>query len=74
MIFSPTKMVSAMRVCKFKAPPKEMLLSFFIGTFLTNYDITNKKQQKALIYSIGGKTTFQSRNKSMETTLFNAEN
>ena len=56
--FFPTKMVSATRVCKFKAPPKEMSLSFSIGAFLTNYDVTNRKQQKALIYSIGGKTTF----------------
>ena len=42
--FSPTKMVSATRVCKFKAPPKEMSLSFSIGAFLTNYDVTNRKQ------------------------------
>ena len=26
------------------APPKEMLLSFSIVRFLTNYDITNRKQ------------------------------
>ena len=28
----------------FVAPPKEMLLSFSIVQFLTNYDITNRKQ------------------------------
>ena len=29
---------------KFVAPPKEMLLSFSIVWFLTNYDVTNRKQ------------------------------
>ena len=38
--------------------PKEMLLSFSIGTFLSNYDITIRKQQKGLIYSIVQKSTF----------------
>ena len=56
--FLPTKMGSARRLCKFIAPPKGKLLSFSIGAFLNNYDITNKKQYKALIYSIGAKTTF----------------
>ena len=36
--FSCTKSVSKVTV-----PPKEMLLSFPIGTFLTDYDITNRK-------------------------------
>ena len=29
---------------KFGAPPKEMLVSFSIVLFLTNYDVTNRKQ------------------------------
>ena len=29
---------------KFVAPPKEMLLAFLIVQFLTNYDVTNRKQ------------------------------
>ena len=31
-------------VVKFVAPPKEMLLSFSFVQFLTNYDVTNRKQ------------------------------
>ena len=58
IFFLPTKMGSARRVCKFIAPPKGKLLLFSIGAFLYKYDITNRKQQKSLIYSIGAKTTF----------------
>ena len=43
--------------------------SFSIGAFLTNYDITNRKQYKPLIISIGAKKKFESRNKSMKTNL-----
>ena len=56
--FHTTKKGSARRVCKFIAPPKGKLLSFSIGAFLTYYDITNRKQYKALIFSLGAKTTF----------------
>ena len=33
-------MVCVKRASKMIVPPKEMLLSFSIGTFLTNYDVT----------------------------------
>ena len=36
---------------KFVAPPKEMLLSFLIVQFLTNYDIINRNQYMNLVYS-----------------------
>ena len=39
-------------------PTKEMLLSFSIRTFLTNYDVTIRKQQELLINPIVRKTTF----------------
>ena len=38
-------------VVKFVAPPKEMLLSFSFVQFLTNYDVTNRKQQMELLNS-----------------------
>ena len=47
-----------------------MLLSFSIWTFLTNYDITNKKHYIDLIYSIVRKQTIWEPNKSMETTTW----
>ena len=34
------------------APPKEMLLLFYVVQFLTNYDVTNRKHYIELIYSI----------------------
>ena len=36
---------------------KEMLLSFSIGTFLTNYDVTNRKHEIDPIYSFVRKWT-----------------
>ena len=43
--FFPHKnMVCGKRASKMIAPPKEMLLSFSIGTFLTNSDVTIRKQ------------------------------
>ena len=56
--FLSPKVVCEKRPSKMKALPKEMLLSFSIGTFLTNYDVTIRKQEKGLIYSIVRKTTF----------------
>ena len=56
--YPPQKMVCGKRASKMTVRPKEMLLSFSIGTFLTNYDVTIRKQEKALIYSSGVKTTF----------------
>ena len=45
-----------------------MLLSFSIGTFLTNYDITYRNLQCILTYSIVQKWTKQERNNPIETT------
>ena len=39
------------RESKIIVPPKEMLLLFSIGTFLTNYDVTNRKHHINLIVS-----------------------
>ena len=50
-------------------PPEEMLLFFSIGLFLTNSDVTNRKQQIDLILSIVRKRAISTRNKSMETTI-----
>ena len=52
------KVVCRKRASEMIVPSKEMLLSFSIGTFLTNYDITIRKQYKGLIYSIVQKGTF----------------
>ena len=49
--------------------PKEMLLSLSIGTFLANYDVTNRNHYIDLIYSIVQKWTIWERNKSMETSI-----
>ena len=45
-----------------------MLLSISIGNFLTNYDITNRKFQFNLTYSIVQKRTNWEKNNAMETT------
>ena len=45
------------------ALPKEMLLSFLIVQFLTNYDVTNRKQNVELIYSSVRKWHKESQNK-----------
>ena len=49
-------------------PPKEIVLSFSNGTFLTNYDITDRNLYYMLIYSIVQKWTIWEQNNSMETT------
>ena len=67
-ICPPKKISWAKSVSKVIAPPREMLLSFSIGTFLTNYDVTNRKHYLDLIYSIVRKRTIWEPNKSMETT------
>ena len=38
--FDRVNKVCGKRASKMKVPPKEMLLPFSIGTFLTNYDVT----------------------------------
>ena len=45
----------------------EMLLLFSFGTFLTNYDITNRKHLIDSIYSIVQKQTIWGQSGSMET-------
>ena len=40
------------RVSKIIVPPKEMLLSFSIGTFLTKYDVINRKFNTFLYTSL----------------------
>ena len=48
-VFFPKNIkVCAKSVSKIIAPPKEMLLSFLIGTFKTNYDVIRIKRN---IYS-----------------------
>ena len=47
----PKLFFCANRASKTIVPPKEMLLSFSIETFLTNYDVTNRKHWMDLIYS-----------------------
>ena len=47
---------------KFVAPPKEMQLSFSNVQFLTNYDVTNRKQQMDLTYSVVWKGHKESQN------------
>ena len=49
-------------------PPKEKLLSFSIGNFLTYYDVTNRKLQYILTHSIVQKQTLWERNIPMEIT------
>ena len=39
----PKMLFCVKRTSKIIIPPKEMLLSFSIGTFLTNYYVTNRK-------------------------------
>ena len=41
----PKSMFCAKRANKIIVPPQEMLLSFSIGTFSTNYDVTSRKPQ-----------------------------
>ena len=43
MYFCPKMYLCAKRAIKIIVPPKENLLSFSIGTFLTNYDVTCRK-------------------------------
>ena len=45
-----------------------MQLSNYIGTFLSNYDVTNKKLQYDLMNSILRKQTKRVQNSPMETT------
>ena len=47
----------AKRVSKIIVLPEEMLLSFSIRTFLSNYDVTFRKLQMSLIHSIERKQT-----------------
>ena len=42
VFFPHKKMVCGKRASKMIVPPKKMLLSLSIGTFLTNYDVTNR--------------------------------
>ena len=58
----------AKRASKMIVPPKIMLLSFSIGTFLPNYDVTNRKLYYTLTYSIVWKRTKWEWNIPMETT------
>ena len=51
------------------SPPNKMWLSIPIGTFLTNYDVTNRKLQPIETYSIERKQTKWERKSPMETTL-----
>ena len=62
------KYFCAKRVSKIIAPPIEIVLLFSIGTFLTNYDITDRKLYYTLIQSIVQKQTIWEQNNSMETT------
>ena len=64
----PKELFCGKRASKMIVPPKEMLLSFSIGTFLTNYDVTIRKQWKGLLCFIVRKRTIWGQNKSMETT------
>ena len=48
--------------------PKEMLLSFSIGTFLTNYDVTCSKLNTRYYTPLYGNNQKWAWNKSMETT------
>ena len=43
-VFAQICYFCAKRAKKIVAPPKQMLLSFSIVRFLTNYDVTNRKQ------------------------------
>ena len=56
------------RASKIIVLPKELSLSVSIGTFLTNYDITNIKLKLIILYSIVQKRTKLERQTPMETT------
>ena len=56
-VFSQSYFFCTKRASKIIVPPKEMLLSFSIGTFLSNYDVTNRKHKMDLKYSIVQKRT-----------------
>ena len=45
-----------------------MLISFSIGTFLTNYDVTCRKLQMSLMHSSVWKRKKRGQNKSLDTT------
>ena len=53
--------------CKIIVPPKEMLHSFSIGTFMTYFDVTDRKPYYTLIYSIVQKNNLGANN-SMKNT------
>ena len=52
-----------------KQTKKKKKLSISIASFLTNYDVTNRKLQYDLIYSSVRKRTIWERNNPMETTI-----
>ena len=64
------KYFCAKRASKIIVLPKEMWLSFSIGTFLTNYDVINWKLLTKVMYSIVGKWTIWDQNNPLETTVF----
>ena len=59
-VFWSITYLCAKRASKIIVPP--------IGTFLTNYGVTNRKLQYELIYSIVRKRTISERNNLMETS------
>ena len=60
----------AKRATEIIVPPKEMLLSFSSGTFLTNYDVIIRKLKYVLIHSTVQKRATKAQNKSIDTTHF----
>ena len=46
----PKMYLYAKRASKIKVLPKEMLLSFSIGTFFTNFDITNRELHSNILH------------------------
>ena len=53
--------------------PKEFSLFVSIGTFLTNYDVTNRKLKYVVTYSIARKQTEWERHIPMEATILNGK-
>ena len=49
---------------EYKVPPKEMLLLFSIGTFLTNYDVISRKLKHVLIHENNQYATQSRENES----------
>ena len=69
LVFLSKRSFCAKRASKLIVLPKEMLVLFSIGTFLTNYDVKDRKLHCTSIYSTVRKRTMWEQNNSMETTI-----